>query len=120
MSIKNFSEIRSFIDSLESTDKFDILKKINDSILDYFQLQKTDVYLVLEKLVHLLTKENNKRLMMDLDTILGDFNKKNEESPSLIEDLDFSDINKKNDVIEVQKTPIFYYNLFDNLPILFF
>lgn len=106
MSIKNFSEIRSFIDSLESTDKFDILKKINDSILDYFQLQKTDVYLVLEKLVPLLTKENNKRLMMDLDTILGDFNKKNEESPSLIEDLDFSDINKKNDVIEVQKTPI--------------
>ena len=106
MSIKNFSEIRSFIDSLESTDKFDILKKINDSILDYFQLQKTDVYLVLEKLIPLLTKENNKRLMMDLDTILGDFNKKNEESPSLIEDLDFSDINKKNEVIEVQKTPI--------------
>ncbi|MFN8670719.1 MAG: hypothetical protein U0457_01390 [Candidatus Sericytochromatia bacterium] len=108
MKLNNFSEIKNIISELDDYEKISILKEINSHILDYLQLQKVDIFLLLEKLIPILSGGNNKRLLMDIEKLLEKVSTnsdKSSEENNILNSLDFSDI-KASEKIEHKQTEL--------------
>ncbi|MFN8671409.1 MAG: hypothetical protein U0457_04895 [Candidatus Sericytochromatia bacterium] len=91
MKINSFSEIKNIVSELDEFEKYSIFKEINTCMLDYLQEQKIDIYLFLEKILPLLSINNNKRLLNDIENILTNKNITKTKKTN-IENLDLSGI----------------------------